>query len=454
MTRLHPGLLVAPFLLAACAHAAPPCPTASPEAPALPRGAVPAPAATPLPPVRTTARVTLAAVGDVLMHDAVKRSAAAYGSAGPDGGFTWLYEPIADLLSGADLAFANLETPIAPKGGGTREFVFNAGPEVARALQRSGIDVVSVANNHAFDQGRAGFEETLANLDALGLRRVGAGPTGRPEGPETFEVNGLRIAFLAWAHFFNQEGNECPPRRAQPESPCLQAALLDRSRAVEAVRAAAAGADAVIVSLHWGDEYQQQPRAEDVELAHQLAEAGAAVVIGHHPHMLQPIELYRRADGKTAVIAYSLGNFISNQSRGYVFGAGSDKWAAARDGAILEVELARRDFGRGVVEVEVAAAGYVALWTENDTAEIDARREPKRKPRIRVVAIDRALAEVRAALGAFPDPVPPARRAEWARLRTAEALYLVRKEAIGRVLGADLELAPPPPPANAPPRAP
>jgi poly-gamma-glutamate synthesis protein (capsule biosynthesis protein) len=458
VTRLHAGPVLALALLAACAHAGPPRAASTPEAPAPPLLAGPAPSPAPAspPPTRITGRITLAAVGDVLMHDAVKRSAATFGAGAPDAGFSWLYEPVADLLARVDLAFANLETPIAPKGGGTREFVFNATADAARALQRSGIDVVAVANNHAFDQGRSGFEETLATLDGLGLRRTGAGPAQRPEGPEQFEIGGFRIALLGWSRFFNQDGNECP--RGGDAARCLRAAQLDPDRAVEAVKAAARDADFVVVSLHWGEEYQQQPRAEDVELAHRLADAGASVLLGHHPHVLQPIELYRRADGKTSIIAYSLGNFVSNQSRGYVFGVTPDKAAATRDGALLEVELVRRDYGRGVVEAEVGAAGYVALWTENDTAEIDPRKEPTRRPRIRVVAVDRALAEVRAGLAGLPDPVRPERRSEWLRLRNLEALYVARKEAIARVLGGDLEraVAPPAPgptPATASPPA-
>jgi poly-gamma-glutamate synthesis protein (capsule biosynthesis protein) len=389
------------------------------------------------------------------MHDAVKRSAAIHGSGSPDAGFAWLFAPVADLLSRADLAFANLETPIAPgKGGGTREYVFNATPDVVRALQRSGIDVVAVANNHAFDQGRAGFEETLATLDHLGMRRVGAGPADRPEGPVLIEAGGLRIAFLAWAHFFNQDGNDCPPARAGATSPCVRAATLDRARALDAVKAAAAGADAVVVSLHWGDEYQQQPRGDDVDFAHRLAEAGATVILGHHPHVLQPIELFTRSDGKTTVIAYSLGNFVSNQSRGFVFGVTPEKAAATRDGAILEVELVRRDYGRGVTAVEVGGAGYVPLWTENDTAEISAKKEPGRRPRIRVVPVERALASAREAILAMPDPVPAERQPEWVRLRQEEALLAARREAIGRVLGADLERPVPQPAPSAAPPAP
>jgi poly-gamma-glutamate synthesis protein (capsule biosynthesis protein) len=385
--------------------------------------------------VRTVASATIGAVGDVLMHDAVKRSAETHGAGAPDGGYSWLFAPIADLLAAPDLTFANLETPVAPDADqGSRAFVFNAPPAVLGALSRAGVDLVSFANNHAFDQGRPGFEETLRRLDASGLRYVGAGPAGRAAGPVVLEVGGLRLAFLGYAHFFNQDGNACPPRAPG----CLQASELDRRKAVDDVRAAAALADAVVVSLHWGDEYQTQPREGDVELAHRLADAGALLVLGHHPHVLQPVELYRRADGRTAVIAYSLGNFISNQSRHYVPGVTPEAVAATRDGALLSVTLAKRDYGRGVVEVEVAGADYVPLWTENDTAEIDRRREPGRRPAIRVVAVDRALAAVRAELGRFPAEVPPERRAEWVRLRRREALLAARRAASAAVLGEDL----------------
>ena len=410
-----------------------------------------APAAAPEPGVRVAARATIGAVGDVLMHEAVKRSAETHGRGSPDAGYAWLYAPIADPLAQPDLTFANLETPIAPAAGaGTREYVFNAPPEAVAALRDAGIDVVSVANNHAFDQGRAGFEETLRRVEAAGLRAVGAGPADHPAGPVMVPVNGLSIAFLGWAHFFNQDGNACPP--AKPGAPtCLQAAQLDRARAVEAVREAAARADAVVVSLHWGVEYEPQPRPEDVELAHVLADAGALVVLGHHPHVLQPVELYRRADGRTAVIAYSLGNFVSNQSRKYVHGVTPEKVAATRDGLLLRVALARKDYGRGVVRVEVDGADALPLWTENDTADIDPKAEPGRRPAIRVVADDRALAETRAALARFPDPVPADAQARWIALRREEALLAARRAAVAATVGEDLmrtlgpaELAPAP----------
>jgi poly-gamma-glutamate synthesis protein (capsule biosynthesis protein) len=449
--RPNPTSLALPALalaLAACATARVPADRGAPPAgeasqPAVGRpsplpaaGGPVAPAPAREPPPRTLARATIAAVGDVMVQEAVKRAAAVHGAGWPDDGYAWLLAPVADLLAAPDLTFANLETPVAPAANrGTREYMFNAPVASARALLRTGFDVVSVANNHAFDQGRAGFEETVRTLEALGLRPAGAGPASRSAGPLFLEVNGLRIALLAYAYGFNQPGNDCP---AAAKAGCLQASILDRERAPSDVVAAGKEADAVLVSLHWGVEYEQQPRAEDVELARRLADAGALAVIGHHPHVLQPVELYRRPDGSTALLAYSLGNFLSNQSRRYVHGVTPAEVGSTRDGAILRLAIERRDYGRGVIRVELAGADLVPLWTENDTAEIDPKREPDRRPAIRVVAVDRALAEVRAALSGFPDPVPPGRQDEWIRLRGREALLAARREASATVLGAEL----------------
>jgi poly-gamma-glutamate synthesis protein (capsule biosynthesis protein) len=423
------------------AAVAPQAASAPGPAPALPaQGGALAPTPPPPPAVRTTARATLGAVGDVLMHEAVKQSAAVHGggAGATDGGFGWLFAPVADLLSEPDVTFANLETPIAPKASqGSRAFVFNAPPAAVSALQRAGVDLVSVANNHAFDQGRAGFEETLRSLEAVGMAYVGGGPAAHPAGPVTLEKGGLRLGFLGYTYGLNQPGNTCPAPRAGAK-PCVLAAELDRDRVTEDVRQLAGTVDAVVVSLHWGVEYEQQPRAADVELAHRIADAGALVILGHHPHVLQPVELYRRADGRVAVIAYSLGNFVSNQSRSYVPGVSPDPVAATRDGVLLRVAIARHDYGRGVTRVEVDGADFLPLWTENDTADIDRRREPTRRPAIRVVADDRALAEVRAELAGLPDPLPPGEEDRYVRLRQREALLLGRRAAVAGLLGDDL----------------
>jgi poly-gamma-glutamate synthesis protein (capsule biosynthesis protein) len=112
--------------------------------------------------------------------------------------------------------------------------------------------------------------------------------------------------------------------------------------------------------------------------------------------------------------------------------------AATRDGVLLRVAVARRDYGRGVVRVEVDGADFLPLWTENDTMEINRRREPNRRPAIRVVADDRALAEVRAELASLPDPLPAAEEERFIRLRQREALLVNRRAAVAGLLGDDL----------------
>jgi poly-gamma-glutamate synthesis protein (capsule biosynthesis protein) len=394
--------------------------------------------------VRVLARASIAAVGDVLMHWAVQEAAAEHRTPTNNEGFDWLWAPVADLLRAADLTFANLETPIAPRAvRGAGSFAFNAEPVVVTALRHAGVDLLNVANNHVFDQGRAGFEETLRVMDEYGMKYVGAGEAGHESGPRFVKVNGIRIAFLAYARFFNAPGNDCPVPTTVNAPACLKASLLEAEGAAADVRAAARGADVVVVSLHWGEEYQQVPLESDVALAHRLAEAGALIILGHHPHVLQPLDLYRRANGTTALIAYSLGNFISNQSRNYVHGVTPPCDAATRDGVLLRVEVARREYGSGVTRVELTGVDWLPLWTENDTVAPE-RRVTGRSPAIQVVAIDRALARVRAELAAMAHRVPPSSAAHQLHLRQREDLYLARRAAIAAVLGEDLRRVAPP----------
>lgn len=445
------AVILTVFSLAlACSSVRPPSiPVAAQQGESRPppaRGGGAVPSTLPTPPlVKTIATGSIGAVGDVLMHGAVKDTASDHRSSSNDEGFGWLWEPIADLLAATDLTFANLESPIAPRHGGPgRSFVFNAPPALLSALRKTGVNLVAVANNHLFDQGRSGFLETVEQLEAAGLPYIGAGKVGAEAGPRLMSVGGLRVAFLAYTYSFNQSGNDCPPVK-RPDRPCLRASVFELDRAIADVRAASRAADAVIVSLHWGVEYEQVPREADIDTAHRLAEAGALVILGHHPHVLQPIELFTRADGSTALIAYSLGNFISNQSRHYQHGVTPARIAATRDGVLLRAVLAKRDYGRGVVRVELAACEWIPLWTENDTAS-PTRQARRARPSIRVVSLDRALSDVRTELAALPDPLPAAARAPYIDLRRREDLYLSRRAAMAAVLGEDL-VAPLPPPA-------
>lgn len=386
-----------------------------------------------------SARATIAAVGDVLLHHGVQKCAALHATEINCEGYDELYKDVSQYLAAADITFANLETPVtleAPRGTGS--FRFNAPPASVKGLKRAGIDVVSFANNHVYDQGRGGFRESMDVLDQLGMPFAGAGRTLEEAYlPRIFEVNGMRVAFLAFTELLND-----PPLDKAPDSE-PRVAMFHIGKAEKAVRAAAKEADAVVVSAHWGAEYVQKPGKHQVYKAHRMIAAGAIAVLGHHPHVLQPIELYKpRTWDRDGVIAYSLGNFISNQGMRYGSPRGEQaEQGVRREGLLLRIELVRRDYGGGITRVEVEGIDALPLWTENGIVRAGgftgARPEDdeRLKPDIHVVALDRAIANVKRELVKIPDPVPAELRKHHAYLRRWEEIYAARKENIRAVIG-------------------
>lgn len=444
------------FLEFGCAHvAAPSAPSASkepsppPSLPTRPLSPTSAPAPAPkIPLPRVVARLDLAAVGDVLPHSSVLNSARAADRRGENGasqnneGFDELLLGVREALSGIHVTMANLETPVAPKTGKeSRPFQFNA-PEVLLAgLRASGFSMVSVANNHVYDQGTKGLSETLEILERSGLDFIGIAKTCEEAyRPRLVEKQGLRVAFLAAAQMFN----------AEPKKPAPCAAKLDEKKLLLAAREArAAGAQTVVLSVHWGNEYQTAPRKEEVETAHRLLDGGFDAIIGHHPHVLQPLEIYPAADGRLTFVAYSLGNFLSNQARFYAFGIEPAKNGHPRDGAILRFSVVKKDYGDGQTVCELADLSVQPTWTENNARE--RLRDKKLSPVIRVVVNDERIASAQAELERL-DPAAEPERA--LRVKKQIEFFAARKAAAAAILGEDYLFIPLPPPPLPPEAAP
>ncbi|MBN2493120.1 MAG: CapA family protein [Deltaproteobacteria bacterium] len=355
---------------------------------------------------RELARVRLAAVGDVLPHGEVLKSAAQADRKGPDGksqnhgGFDALFCALRPELADRDLVFANLESPIAPASGRKCvPYFFNAPPDLLHALRALGVRVLSFANNHVYDQKRRGFEETLVQLERSGLVFAGAGRTcAEARRAKIIEKNGISLAFLAASTLFNQQLNR------REKDPCAFA-FDERQALAEAAAARKAGADLVVLSLHWNTEYVTAPSQADIDQAHRLIEGGVDVILGHHPHVLRPVEVYQASDGRVGFVAYSLGNFISNQSRYYVHGLQPARIGNTRDGVILRFSAIRKDYGHGIVKVELADLSVQPLWTRNNAL---ARRRDKKLPVIiRVVANDREIEKLREQIQALLLPSTP-----------------------------------------------
>jgi poly-gamma-glutamate synthesis protein (capsule biosynthesis protein) len=163
-----------------------------------------------------------------------------------------------------------------------------------------------------------------------------------------------------------------------------------------AVKSARAQCDFLVVSIHWGIEYAPAPRPEDVDMAHKMLEAGASVIVGHHPHVLQPVETYTTQDARNTVIFYSLGNFLSNQSRTYVDGLMPDKDGDPRDEMIAEFSAVRKDYGPAGIRVELGHVGILPVWGENNRNDIAAGRT--KTAIIRPILMDREIPRLQARL--------------------------------------------------------
>ncbi len=225
--------------------------------------------------------LTLALTGDVMLGRSVAQAHA-------EGGWEEALATLAPYVSAADLAFANLESPLtdAPLAGAGYDL---RGPQEAiLALQSADFDLVSLANNHALDAGASGLSDTLQALQAAGIDAVGPGVEVL-----LTRVDGLALAWLAFDDVLRP---------------------LDVEQASEYVASARGQGDVLIVSIHWGAEYQSSPSARQRMLADALAAAGADMIIGHHAHVLQPVEwIWGEGRGRPTLVIFGLGNALFDQ---------------------------------------------------------------------------------------------------------------------------------------------
>lgn len=278
--------------------------------------------------------MTILGSGDVLIHPPLwqqaHRDALAHGSSGYD--FYPMYKSIQPDVEKADLAICEMESPLAPPTGPFRGWpTFSSPPQVLTALHRIGYDSCTTASNHTLDAGFAGVRRTLDELDAAGLKHTGSARSSDEAARPLIETmpNGVRVAQLAYSFGFN--GIPLPA-----DKPWL-ANLTDIPKILAAARRAKHdGADIVVLSMHWGIEYQAQPTALQVQQAHELLHSKYIdLILGDHPHVVEPAQ---RIDRKWVV--YSMGNQISRHQ---------DPVLESREGAMPEFTFTETRPGHFVV---------------------------------------------------------------------------------------------------------
>lgn len=243
-------------------------------------------------------------VGDAMAHGPQLRAALQ-----PDGtyDFTPCFDALRTEISGADYAVVNLETPVS--GGNYSGYpMFNAPDSYVDALRDAGFDLFLTANNHTLDRGDAGLKKTIHLLDSLGLDHLGTyvNATERSRRlPMIAEVKGYRVGMLNYTYGTNG-------LKAKGD---VVVDYIDRDVIAQDVKALRnAGAEIIIANMHWGEEYHLQPVASEKSMADYLTSLGVDVIMGSHPHVVQPVETRTNPITGTPVqVIYSLGNFISNQ---------------------------------------------------------------------------------------------------------------------------------------------
>ncbi|MEG1292025.1 MAG: CapA family protein [Lachnospiraceae bacterium] len=243
--------------------------------------------------------VTMAFTGDILLSSYVRKNYDGEGIGGV------VSDTLLGQMQGADITMANEEFPFSTRGvpEQDKQFTFQADPAYTSVLKDMGIDVVTLANNHALDYGAQALTDTFQALDETGIAYVGAGDTKeRASQPYFIEAGGKTFGFLAASRVIPQVGWNIDNQ--QPGLLCTY----DSSALVQAIQGSKEKSDYVVVYVHWGVERANTPQEYQRQLGKAYIDAGADLVIGSHPHVLQGIEYYQ---GKP--IVYSLGNYIFNQ---------------------------------------------------------------------------------------------------------------------------------------------
>ncbi len=294
--------------------------------------------------------INIVAIGDTLCHSQNFKDA--YDSSTGIYDFSPMFKYVSKYFTDATVAVGNLEATLAgPSRGYSGYPTFNTPEHLAIDLKELGLDVMTTANNHTLDLGFSGLESTLTYLDDAGLVHTGSARTQEEQDKILMQdLNGIKTAFLAFTYGTN--GIPVPSGKEF----CVN--LIDKDFIKSKIdQAKAEGAELICVSMHWGDEYHTEPNATQKDLAKFLITNDVQVILGCHPHVLEPMEMktVTMEDGstKTGFVIYSMGNFFSAQT-----------FANTRNTLILNVQV-RKDGETGKISIDNATYTLIYVFDNN-----------------------------------------------------------------------------------------
>ena len=316
-------------------------------------------------PEHVVSTATILSTGDLLMHGQLivdaKQDDGTYD-------FSYIFPYITEYVSDADFAVANLETTLAgtakPYQGNP---MFNCPDEIVDAAKNAGFDMLLTANNHSYDSQQAGFERTIRTVREKGLLNLGTMLSGEEPKFVVQEINGIKIGMIAYTYEDSAVGNSVPALNYNP----MQAGGYDiincfRHAAPEPFYAALEtqiaemrqqGAEAIVLYIHWGQEYKLEPNSYQTAMAQRLCDLGVDVIIGGHPHVVEPVALLESTvdPNHRTVCPYSMGNAVSNQRLGKLK---SITTAHTEDGVLFSISFSK--YSDGTVYLEDAS--LIPTW--------------------------------------------------------------------------------------------
>ena len=314
--------------------------------------------------IKPPVEIQLTAVGDILIHAAQLR--AHYNKNTNKYDFHNDFKFVKSYIEKADFAITNIETTF---GGEETKFTgyptFNSPDELADALKNTGFDGISTASNHILDRGEIGFFRTLNVLKEKNFINLGSRADEKVPAFSVVDIKGIKVGMTAFVYETPTQGNHKTLNAIPiPKSMTnlintfdynnLEAEYLEMKSIINKMKDQKC--DVILFEMHWGEEYQRQPNRYQKEIAQKLSDFGVDIIFASHPHVLQPIEFVKSSvSGKDTLVAYSMGNFVSNQR--YELLPNQKRYT--EDGLIVNARI-RKDFEKE--QTTIVEASYIPTW--------------------------------------------------------------------------------------------
>ena len=318
--------------------------------------------------IKEDTNIKMAVIGDIMCHNSQYKDA--YDQKTNTYDFSYVFEDIKEYISSADIAIGNLETTFAGKERGYSNYPrFNTPEQLAQNLKDFGIDVVSTANNHCMDTNYTGLVSTLKYLDEAGIAHTGTNETAEKQNDIMVKnVNDIKIAFLSFTYGTN--GITIPSDKSYAVN------LIDEDLILKQIGLAKEkNPDLICVSMHWGIEYQLKQNSEQEKLKDLLFNNGVDIILGSHPHVLQPMEkqTITLEDGSTkdCFVIYSLGNFMSGQTK-----------ENTRNSVILNIDITKNG---ETGETKLNKVEYIPIYMYKSSTKVNQK--------YKILDIEKALAD-------------------------------------------------------------